>query len=125
MRRACHGSACESGKQLSLLAGAMITPRNESYRSRRAATTEIHDPLWPVGARILGGRAEAIISEGVQRRIKEQQAAREIIVGWIQAGIVAFFAVVYAISPKASHRTRCLSQFPGPSDSALPWKLSL
>lgn len=37
----------------------------------------------------------------MRRRIEEQQAVGEIIVGWIQAGIIVFFAIGYAISPKA------------------------
>ncbi len=82
-----------------------MTGRNDSFRAREAETTEIGGLPGRMSARIadvtLGGREETIISERVRRRIEEQQAVSEIIVGWIQAGIIVFFAVVYAISPKA------------------------
>jgi len=83
----------------------MITRNNDSYRSREAEIAEVHGFLGRISARIteviLGGREEAIVSERVRRRIEKQQAVSEIIVGWIQAGAIVFFAVVYAISPKA------------------------
>ena len=50
---------------------------------------------------VFGRRVDAALSERVRRRIEQQQAASEIIIGWIQACAVIFFAVVYAISPKA------------------------
>jgi len=83
----------------------MITGHSDSYRSPGAENTEIRGLLRRKVARIadviLGGREEANISDRVRRRIEQQQAVSEIIVGWIQAGIIIFFAVLYAISPKA------------------------
>ena len=39
--------------------------------------------------------------EHIRRDIERQQEAGEIIVGWTQVAAIVFFAVVYAISPKA------------------------
>lgn len=50
-------------------------------------------------------------------RIEQQQAASEIIIGWIQACAVVFFAVVYGISPKAFP--------PGTRFQPVPWTLSI
>ena len=66
---------------------------------------------------VFGRRVHAALSERVRRRIEQQQAASEIIIGWIQACAVIFFAVVYAISPKA---------FPPVIRFApVPWTLSI
>jgi adenylate cyclase len=82
-----------------------MTGHNDSYPLLGAEKTEIRGHPGLVATRIadliLGGRAEADFSDRVRRRIEEQQAVGEIIVGWIQAGAIIFFAVVYAISPKA------------------------
>jgi adenylate cyclase len=66
---------------------------------------------------IFGARADAALSERVRRRIEQQQAASEIIVGWIQACAIVFFAVVYAISPKAFP--------PGTRFEPVPWTLGI
>ena len=66
---------------------------------------------------VFGRRVDAALSERVRRRIEQQQAASEIIIGWIQACAVIFFAVVYAISPKAFP--------PGTRFAPVPWTLSI
>jgi class 3 adenylate cyclase len=51
------------------------------------------------------------------REIDRQQQASEIIIGWTQAGAIVFFAIVYAISPKA---------FPaGTPFEPVPWVLGI
>ncbi|MPZ32802.1 MAG: adenylate/guanylate cyclase domain-containing protein [Rhodospirillales bacterium] len=70
-----------------------------------------------IAAFVFGGQVEATLSERVRHRIEQQQAASEIIVGWIQAGAIVFFAVVYAISPKAFP--------PGTRFEPVPWTLAI
>ncbi|MBA8907584.1 adenylate/guanylate cyclase domain-containing protein [Aminobacter ciceronei] len=50
---------------------------------------------------IFGAKAQRGLSSRVRRRIEEHQATSEIIIGWIQACAISFFAIVYTISPKA------------------------
>ncbi|SKA25009.1 adenylate cyclase [Enhydrobacter aerosaccus] len=53
----------------------------------------------------------------MRRRIEQQQAKSEVIIAWVQAAAVVFFAVVYAISPKAlPPKTRF---------EAVPWTLAI
>jgi adenylate cyclase len=66
---------------------------------------------------VFGGQPDATLSERVHRRIEQQQATSEIIVGWIQASAIVFFAVVYAISPKAFP--------PGTRFEPVPWTLGI
>jgi adenylate cyclase len=66
---------------------------------------------------VFGGETSAALSERVHRRIEQQQATSEIIVGWIQASAIIFFAVVYAISPKAFP--------PGTRFEPIPWTLGI
>jgi adenylate cyclase len=62
-------------------------------------------------------RAEPALPERIRRDIERQQDAGEIIVGWTQAAAIVFFAVVYAISPKA---------FPaGTPFEPIPWTLGI
>ena len=62
-------------------------------------------------------RAKPVLPERVARDIERQQAAGEMIVGWTQASAIVFFAVVYAISPKA---------FPaGTPFEPVPWTLGI
>ena len=70
-----------------------------------------------LGELVFGRRVEAALSERVRRRIEQQQAASEIIIGWIQACAVVFFAVIYATSPKAFP--------PGTRFEPVPWTLSI
>jgi adenylate cyclase len=70
-----------------------------------------------IAAFVFDVEAEATLSERVRRRIEQQQAASEIIVGWIQASAIVFFAVVYAISPKAFP--------PGTRFEPVPWTLAI
>ncbi|MGE0853221.1 MAG: adenylate/guanylate cyclase domain-containing protein [Hyphomicrobiaceae bacterium] len=70
-----------------------------------------------IAAFVFGGQMEAALSERVRRRIEEQQTASEIIIGWIQAGAIVLFAVVYAISPKAFP--------PGTRFEPVPWTLAI
>ena len=63
--------------------------------------------------------SDTALSKRVRQGLDRQQAAREIIVGWIQAAIIAFFAVVYAVSPKP---------FPAGADTLsepVPWTLAI
>jgi adenylate cyclase len=53
----------------------------------------------------------------VRRRIEQQQAGSEIIVGWIQACAIVFFALIYAISPKSFP--------PGTRFEPVPWTLAI
>jgi adenylate cyclase len=62
-------------------------------------------------------RAKPALPERIARDIERQQTAGEIIVGWTQASAIVFFAVVYAISPKA---------FPaGTPFEPVPWTLGI
>lgn len=54
-----------------------------------------------IAAFVFNVEAEATLSERVRRRIEQQQAGSEILVGSIRAGAIVFFPMVYAISPKA------------------------
>lgn len=82
----------------------MITGHNNASGLPKAEDGDVHGlrrAVTRLAELILGGRKEAVVSDRVRRRIEEQQAMSEIIVGWIQVGAIIFFAVVYAISPKA------------------------
>lgn len=50
---------------------------------------------------IFGERRDGELSARVCQRIERQQVSSEIVVSWIQAGAIAFFAIVYAVSPKS------------------------
>jgi adenylate cyclase len=66
---------------------------------------------------VFGRRTRAALPEHIRRDIERQQQAGEIIVGWTQVAAVVFFAVVYAISPKA---------FPaGTPFEPVPWTLGI
>ncbi|SMF26352.1 adenylate cyclase [Tistlia consotensis] len=65
----------------------------------------------------LGGGADPTLPERVRRRIEQQQAIGEIIIGWVQASAIVFFALVYALSPKAFP--------PGTSFEPVPWTLAI
>ena len=60
---------------------------------------------------------DTALSKRVRQGLDRQQAASEIIVGWIQAAIIAFFAVVYAVAPKAFP--------PGTLSEPVPWTLAI
>lgn len=70
-----------------------------------------------IAALVFGGQADAALSERVRHRIDQQQATSEIIVGWIQACAIVFFAGVYVISPKAFP--------PGTRFEPVPWTLAI
>jgi adenylate cyclase len=66
---------------------------------------------------VFGRTAEPALPERIRRDIERQQEAGEIIVGWTQVAAIVFFAVVYAISPKA---------FPaGTPFEPIPWTLGI
>lgn len=65
---------------------------------------------WPF---VFGRRTRFALPERIRRDIERQQEAGEIIVGWTQVTAVVFFAVVYAISPKAFP--------PGTPFEPVPW----
>ncbi len=44
--------------------------------------------------------SETDLSPRVRQRIREQQAASEILVGWIQLAVVLFLGILYAVTPK-------------------------
>lgn len=50
---------------------------------------------------VIGNRRRPALPERISRDIERQQERGEIIVGWTQAGLIGFFAIVYAISPKS------------------------
>ncbi|HVB17828.1 MAG TPA: adenylate/guanylate cyclase domain-containing protein, partial [Stellaceae bacterium] len=50
---------------------------------------------------VIGNRRRPALPERISRDIARQQEAGEIIVSWTQAGLIAFFATLYAISPKS------------------------
>jgi adenylate cyclase len=50
---------------------------------------------------IFGERRRGELSARVCQRIERQQASSEIVVSWIQAAAIGFFAIVYTISPKS------------------------
>lgn len=91
-------------------------PENAGNRpsARRAPLTRLTAKIADL---VFGGQANATLSERVRRRIEDQQATSEIIVGWIQASAIIFFAVVYAISPKAFP--------PGTRFEPVPWTLGI
>lgn len=62
-------------------------------------------------------KRNVILSERVRRCIERQEAASEIVVSWIQASAIAFFALVYTVSPKA---------FPANAPfQPVPWTLAI
>ena len=71
--------------------------------------------LARVGALVLGETQRTDLPERVQRMIATQQAASEIIIGWVQVVAIVFFGAVYTISPKAFT--------PGTMLQPVPWTL--
>ncbi len=67
--------------------------------------------------RIFGAASSAALPERARLRFLREQATSEIIVGWIQAAAIVFFAFVYAISPKAFP--------PGTRFEPVPWTLAV
>jgi adenylate cyclase len=64
-----------------------------------------------------GALQSAPLRESVSRDTERQREASEIIVGWMQAAVIVFFAALYAISPKA---------FPsGTPVHPVPWTLAI
>ena len=61
----------------------------------------LKEALADVAAFIFGGKAKSAPPERIRRNIEQQQEASEIIIGWTQVAAIVFFAVIYAISPKA------------------------
>jgi adenylate cyclase len=70
-----------------------------------------------IAAFVFDEQSKATLSERVRRRIEQQQAGSEIIVGCIQACAIVFFAVIYAISPKSFP--------PGTRFEPVPWTLAI
>jgi adenylate cyclase len=68
-------------------------------------------------ALVLDWRARPALPKRIRHDIEQQENAGEIIVGWTQVAAIVFFAVVYAISPKA---------FPaGTPFEPVPWTLGI
>ena len=64
-----------------------------------------------------GAWRRASLPERVRRDIEREQEAGEVIIGWMQAAVVVFFATLYAVSPKA---------FPaGTPFHPVPWTLAI
>jgi hypothetical protein len=83
----------------------------------QTATGLLKGALADRAAFVFGRRAEPALPERIRRDIERQQEAGEIIVGWTQVAAIVFFAVVYAISPKA---------FPaGTPFEPIPWTLGI
>jgi adenylate cyclase len=73
--------------------------------------------LTALASFVFDWRTKGALPERIRRDIERQQEAGEIIVGWTQVAAVVFFAVVYAISPKA---------FPaGTPFEPVPWTLGI
>ena len=63
-------------------------------------------PIAPIGSLAKMAAAaipwrEPALPKGLDREIERHQQASEIIIGWVQAGAVVLFAIVYTLSPKA------------------------
>ncbi|MFO1154726.1 MAG: adenylate/guanylate cyclase domain-containing protein [Rhodospirillales bacterium] len=54
---------------------------------------------------VFGKRGERRIPDRVSRAIAQQQAQSEILIGWVQLLLVAFFIALYVIAPKTSAGT--------------------
>ncbi len=50
---------------------------------------------------VIGNRPRPALPLRISRDIERQQERSEIIVGWAQAGLILFFAILYTISPKS------------------------
>ena len=57
---------------------------------------------------MLGERAQTPPPERVRALIDEQQIHSEILIGWVEFALVAFFIVLYVLAPKTSAGTRFL-----------------
>ena len=62
-------------------------------RPRAALSKRIEEAL-------LGRSAAADLPGHVRRHVKHQQVRAEILIGWVQLGLVITFGILYAISPK-------------------------
>ena len=51
---------------------------------------------------VLGDPLPAQLPERVRQAIARQQCQAEILISWVQIGLVVFFGAVYAISPKTA-----------------------
>lgn len=97
---------------------AISAPHTEPAVAGRPAQRErLRRVTGIIADLVFGGQTDATLSERVRRRIEQQQATSEIIVGWIQASAIVFFGVVYTISPKAFP--------PGTSFEPVPWTLGI
>jgi adenylate cyclase len=73
--------------------------------------------LTALASSVFRRRAKPTLPEHIRRDIERRQQAGEVIVGWTQVAAIVFFAVVYAISPKA---------FPaGTPFKPVPWTLGI
>ncbi|GAA0783854.1 adenylate/guanylate cyclase domain-containing protein [Roseibium denhamense] len=50
---------------------------------------------------IRGGPPETGIPQRVRAEIRDQEASSERLIGWVQLGLVLFFAILYALAPRA------------------------
>lgn len=95
----------------------MVSSRTETSDLHRLSAAALKGNLRGLAASVFGSRSSDILPEHVRREVERQQQASEIIIGWMQAGATVFFAVVYAISPKA---------FPaGTPFEPVPWVLGI
>ena len=74
-------------------------------------------PLASLAEFVIGSTPREALPERVRRDIAQQQEQGEIIVGWTQAGLIAFFATLYAIAPKSFSA--------GTPFQPVPWTLSI
>ncbi len=56
--------------------------------------------LTQLKRRLIGAETELRMPERVEIEIRREQEQSEILIGWMQIGGVAFFAIVYSIAPK-------------------------
>ena len=80
---------------------AMAYSRTRRLRQLSLPALPPRTSLAQTAAAIAAPWREPALPKGLDREIERHQQASEIIIGWVQAGAVVLFAVVYAISPKA------------------------
>ena len=73
--------------------------------------------LWQLARTWLSGGAATELPERVRRELEDQRRRNEILVGWIQAGLVLAFALLYFLSRKTFAADATLHP--------VPWALSL
>lgn len=82
--------------------------RSAPYRDFPPETSAVSPPAANRTARL---------PERVLKKIEEQRERSEILIGWVQAAVIALFAILYAVAPKTF-----MSDVPF---RPVPWAISL